>query len=226
MSSFKTLIGKVALGAAVSCAALLAAVGPAQAKTYGGAFTPPFGGAFPDLEWSGSGTFFIPDACEAQPTGWYANSGGTCGGMTITNGQLVFESINNLHADEIFNFGSASVVNMYVDGGSLHGVESTFIGGFTSAYYNTVSGTPVWFWLKFEKQIAVDDNLSVVQLYYNAVGEGPECISRGDCSIFGASENTAILELTPVVPEPQTYAMMIAGLLGLGAVVRRRRQPR
>ena len=38
-------------------------------------FTPPFGGAFPDLEWSGSGKFYIPDACEALPTGWKANSG-------------------------------------------------------------------------------------------------------------------------------------------------------
>ncbi|HRI17222.1 MAG TPA: PEP-CTERM sorting domain-containing protein [Burkholderiaceae bacterium] len=223
MSSFKTLIGKVALGAAVSCAALLAAVGPAQAKTYGGAFTPPFGGAFPDLEWSGSGTFFIPDACEALPTGWQANSGPTCGGMSITNGQLVFESIGNLHADEVFNFGSATVVNMYVDGGSLHGVESTFIGGFTSAYYNTVGVTPVWFWLKFEKQIAVGPNLSVVQLYYNKVGEGPDCIVLGNCAVFGKSEETAILHLTPI-PEPQTVAMMAVGLLGLGAYVRRRRQ--
>ena len=223
MSRIKTFIGKAALGAVVSCAVLLGAMAPAQAKTYGGSFTPPFGGAFPDLEWSGSGTFFIPDTCEALPTGWYANSGPTCGGMTITNGQLVFESIGNLHADEVFNFGTASVVNMYVDGGSLHGVESTFIGGFTSAYYNTVGVTPVWFWLKFEKQIAVGPNLSVVQLYYNAVGEGPDCIVRHDCSIFGESESTAILHLTPI-PEPQTVAMMIAGLLGVGAVVRRRRQ--
>ena len=223
MLKFKKLIGTAALGTVVTFAALLSAAGTAQARSYGGAFTPPFGGNFPDLEWSGSGTFYIPDACEAQPTGWYANSGATCGGMTISNGQLVFSSLSSAYADEFFNFGSASVVNMYVDGGSLHGVESTFIGGFTSANYSMVGSTSVWFWLKFEKQIAVGPNLSVVQLYYNAVGEGPGCLDRGDCSVWGQSENTAILHLTPI-PEPASYAMLLGGLAVVGAYTRRRQR--
>jgi hypothetical protein len=62
-----------------------------------------------------------------------------------------------------------------------------------------------------------------VQLYFNAVGEGPDCIARGDCSVFGASESTAILHLTPV-PEPTTYAMLLGGLAVVGACVRRRRR--
>ena len=221
MLKLKRMFGAAAVGAAVTLAAVFA--GPAQAKTYGGSFTPPFGGAFPDLEWSGSGKFYIPDACEALPTGWKANSGPTCGGMTISDGQLVFSSLSSSFSDEVFNFGSASVVNMYVDGGSLHGVESTFIGGFTSANYNMVGSTPVWFWLKFEKEIAVGPNLSVVQLYFNAVGEGPDCLVRNDCSISGKSEETAILHLTPI-PEPSTYAMLLAGLVGLGAYARRRQR--
>lgn len=211
------------LGMSVLLGGLLSLAAPAQAKTYGGAFTPPFGGAFPDLEWSGSGEFYIPDSCEAQPTGWYANSGPTCGGMSISDAKLVFSSIGGYFGDEVFNFGSAPVVNMYVDGGSLHGVESTFIGGFTSANFNTVGGVPVWFWLKFEHEIAVGPNLSVVQLYYNGVGEGPDCLVRGDCSISGESANTAILVLTPV-PEPASYATLLIGLAALGAYSRRRQK--
>lgn len=231
MFNSKRLSRATVVGMTVLVGALLSLSAPVQAKTYGGSFTPPFGGAFPDLEWSGSGTFFIPDACEALPTGWHANSGPTCGGMTLTDGQLVFSSLGDSDSmrgslssegvTDIFNFGSAPVVNMYVDGGALHGVESTFIGGFTSTTYNMVGQTPVWFWLKFEHEIAQGPNLSVVQLYFNAVGEGPDCIVRGDCSVFGASENKAILVLTPI-PEPASYAMLLAGLVGLGAYFRRR----
>ena len=74
-----------------------------------------------------------------------------------------------------------------------------------------VGSTPVWFWLKFEHQIATGPNLSVVQLYYNAVGEGPDCLVRGDCSVWGQSENTAILHLTPI-PEPASYAMLLGAV--------------
>ena len=48
-------------------------------------------------------------------------------------------------------------------------------------------------------------------------------IVRGDCSVFGASENKAILVLTPV-PEPASYAMLLAGLAGLAAYSRRRQK--
>lgn len=221
MLKLKEFAGTTALGLSILFTVLLGMAGSAQARTYGGSFTPPFGGAFPDLEWSGSGKFYIPNACEAQPSGWYANSGPTCGGMTISDGKLNFTSLSSAYSGEVFNFGSASVVNMYVDGNELHGVESTYIGGFTSTQYNDVGGTPVWFWLKFEHEIATGDNRSVVQLYFNGVGEGPDCIAVGNCSIFGASENKAILVLTPV-PEPSTYAMLLIGLAGLGAYSRRR----
>lgn len=233
MLNLRTISRASAVGIGILLGALLGMSVPAQARTYGGSFTPPFGGEFPDLEWSGSGKFYIPDACEAQPTGWYANSGPTCGGMTISDGQLVFSKIDDeeggmkgrssMEVIDVFNFGSAPVVNMYVDGGSLHGVESTFIGGFTSTTFSTAYDKPVWFWLRFEHDIAEGPNLSVVQLYFNGVGEGPDCIVRGDCSVFGESASEAILVLTPV-PEPATYAMLLAGLAGLAAFSRRRQK--
>ena len=84
MLTLKKSIGATLLGATLALAALGGFVGSAQARTYPGVFTPPFGEPFADLEWSGSGDFTIPDACEAQPTGWHANYG-ICSGMSITN---------------------------------------------------------------------------------------------------------------------------------------------
>lgn len=44
-----------------------------------------------------------------------------------------------------------------------------------------------------------------------------------DCSVFGKSEEEAILHLA-VIAEPQIYALMLGGRLGPGAYVRRRRE--
>lgn len=216
MLTLKRLIGAATSGVAL---ALALVSGPAAAKTYPGSFTPPFGYPFEDLEWSGSGDFFIPDACEAGSNGWKANAGATCGGQTITNGKLVFSSLTNSFADEVFTFTLPTVNAMYIDNHQLRGVDSEFIGHFQSANFHTVDGHEVWFWLKFEHEIAVGDNRSIVQLYYNEVGEGSSCLVAQNCAVWGQSENKAILT---IVPEPSTYALMGAGLLTLFCLCRRR----
>lgn len=219
MSKIRKSIGAALLGATLALAGAAGLVGTAQARTYPGVFTPPFGDPFDDMEWSGSGDFFIPDACEALPTGWQANYG-ICGGMSITNGKLVFSSLSSAFADEVFTFAPPTVNEMYVTGGELRGVYSEFIGHFVSTHFTNVDGVPVWFWLRFERIIAEDENRSVVQLYFNKVGEGSACLITRDCAVWGESHEKAILIL---VPEPSTYALMAAGLVAVGFVARRRR---
>lgn len=220
MSKIKKSIGATLLGVTLALVGAAGLVGTAQARTYPGVFTPPFGPPLDDLEWSGSGDFFIPDACEALPAGWQANFGPTCGGMSITNGKLVFSSLSSSFTDEVFTFAPPTVNEMYVSGGELRGVYSEFIGQFMSTNFTHVGGTPIWFWLRFEREIAVGPNRSVVQLYFNKVGEGSECLIRRDCEVWGESHEKAILIL---VPEPSTYALMAAGLLAVGFIARRRR---
>ena len=220
----QTQARKIILGAAVVIAAVLGSAGTAQAKTYPGSFTPPFGAPFSDLEWSGTGDFFIPNACEAGPSGWHANFGSPCGGQTITNGTLRFHSISDGAStafDEVFTFNLPTVNAMYTAGGELRGVDSEFIGQFVSTKFNTVGSDPVWFWLKFEHEIATGPNRSVVQLYFNGQGEGSSCLISKDCAVFGESHTKAILVL---VPEPATYALMLGGLLAVGAIARRQKR--
>jgi hypothetical protein len=40
---------------------------------------------------------------------------------------------------------------------------------------------------------------------------------------FGVIQSNISVKVTPAIPEPSTYAMMVAGLVGLGVVARRRR---
>jgi hypothetical protein len=62
-----------------------------------------------------------------------------------------------------------------------------------------------------------------VQLYHTDIFTNPVCLFTGQCAGgFGAEK--AVLEITPAIPEPSTYALMLGGLAALAAAVRRRRR--
>ena len=76
------------------------------------------------------------------------------------------------------------------------------------------------FHMRFE-YLASPQGAPSVQLYYTVGSQNPICVLLENCKgSFGQSENLAILT---VVPEPATYALMIGGLLVVGAAARRRK---
>ncbi len=218
-------LGSTVLGAAVAVAATLAAAGAAQAKTYPGAWDPNYGGPFPDLGWKGTGNFHIPDACEAFSAGWILNSNGCSGGgMTVTDVELSFIDWDTNTVVETFSLASAPIYQMYWNGNKIEGVDSAFYAPVTPSNPASmaIAGGGVYsFHMRFE-YLASPGGSPSVQLYYTEGSQNPICVLLQSCTgNYGASENLAILN---VVPEPSTYALMIGGLLAIGAVSRRRRR--
>lgn len=213
------------LSAAVGVATMLAV--PAEAAIYKGSWDPAFGGIFGSLGWNGSADFYIPDECLATD-GLHSNNG-TCGSspMSVLDAQFSFYDISAPGTIlETFRFGpgqavvdTAHVSQMEVTGGALSGVQTNY---FTSVVpdIGIAGGGSYSFFLTFTGHEA--------GLYYTLKDwspGNPGCLS-GNTFILencGFSTVPAVLTFTQAVPEPETYALLLAGLAAMGATVRRRR---
>lgn len=207
------------VGAAVFVAAMLGGAQSARAAIYGGSWDPAYGAAFSGLGWKGSATFFIPDACLAD-AGWIDNTASTCanGGMKVLSATVVLYDLNSLAAPETLQFDpNVQVYQMFVNAGQLEGVSSNFLGPVHATSSFAGNGTN-YFDLKF-----LPSTTQMVQLYHTVGNIDPICVYTGTpagCG-FSASSPTMILTL---VPEPATYALVLAGLGAIGLTMRRRRQ--
>jgi hypothetical protein len=224
----KKSLGSSMLGAAACVAALLGLADAAQAKVYPGAWDPAFGGIFgtstTGLGWKGTGDFFIPDACEAS-SGWILNSAGCSGGaMAVTNVQLSFYDVATSAVVETFSLAPVPIYQMFWSGSAIKGVDSGFYAAVTPsnpASMALAGGGLYSFHMRFEF-VASPAGAPSVQLYFTEGSQNPICVLLKSCSgNYGASENRAILT---VVPEPASYALMLGGLIAVGAIVRRRRR--
>lgn len=217
----KSLVKSI-LGAAVSVAALLASAGSAQARAVPIAWDPAYGGSFASLGWKGEGTANYAVGC-ASLSGWVTNTNACSGGtMSVTGLTLQFYDVSAPSVIlETISLSSPLVYEMYFDSGELKGISSGFTAPVTSTLPIAELGgtTPVWWHMTFEKD-ASPVGTPTVQLYWTAEAVDPICLFRGTC-VGGGSENKAILT---IVPEPATYALMLGGLVAVGALSRRRKQ--
>ncbi len=112
------------------------------------------------------------------------------------------------------NFGTAvAAVGAYVSGSDIAGLP--FAGGFTAVRVTTTDGKTV----QFERQASASN-------YWGFLSDAP--IVSFEVKTFYGRRGDPVwptvddLTLAPV-PEPGTYAMLLAGLAAIGFVARRRR---
>jgi len=204
---------------AVVCVTAVLAGSAAQAAIYRGNWDPAYGASFEGLGWKGTASFFVPDACLAG-SGWIANTDGCAGGeMKVLSANVSFYNTGDasMTAVETLTFDpSVLVYKMHVSGSLLDGVSTDFLGP-VQAFSTLAGGGVNYFDLKF-----LETTTNNVQLFHTVGHTDPICAFTGIPAGCGFSETSPTMTLTPAIPEPETYALYLAGL-GAAWFARRRR---
>lgn len=244
------LLGTATLIASMPAQAIIA-VGKWDPR-YGSPFLAGVGGATNDMWWSGEAVFAIPDtmACAATAVNNYLVS---CSGMTVSNAYVYLTDgggVNAPRVDTLEFDGSMALnkVQFEADGITVKWVESAWWNPleagaasqynlsnylFSLAFFEQGSNlfhTALNVYLEAHGGHGPDDKV----LFWNGVGNGhigdlcrPNNVPV-DGDLCGFSDNYGNMRFTTLVasvPEPGTYALMLAALGAAGLARRRQRQP-
>lgn len=213
----------------------------------------PFSGTIDNMWWSGEGQFYFDDGCVPTGPGTVLVTTQTCGAgnmyvqnasinLSLIQGGTPFASLTFVSTAEIF-------VARFVDG-QLDVVLTDYFMPWaeptlTNPPNNPFGVTGYTFNLAFSFDGALlyhaskggipkhDHGHDDSEEFWNGNGYGhlatpcsPIAGGNGDTLACGYSDSRALVEFDPIaaVPEPQTYALMLAALAALGLTANRRRR--
>jgi len=216
MTRARSVLSAVLLGAAATLGA-----GPAQAAIYTGNWDPAYGSIFPNLGWSASAVFDVPNACLALGNAANVPISGSCAGFNVLSAQVDFYNIANPSTIlESFSLDTDVIVNgINIAGGQLSGIDTGFFDYFVPTLSIAGSGQYSFSLILFGGNLAQ-------LIYADPLATSPGCaflpVPGASC---GISQTAAIGEFsTAPIPEPETYALLLAGLGAVGFAARRRRR--
>jgi hypothetical protein len=212
----RSILSAVLLGAA----ATFGVTGPSQAAIYTGNWDPAYGGIFPELGWSASAVFNVPDACLAGGDGNNIPISGNCAGFDVLSAEVSFYDIADPNTIlDSYDLNPNVIVNgINIAGGQLSGIDTGFFNYFVPDESIAGGGTYSFSLLLYGGNLAQ-------LIYANPQQTSPGCaflpVQGATC---GISANPAVGTFTTAIPEPETYVLMLAGLSAVGFAARRRRQ--
>jgi len=206
----------------LSAAAALGSAGPAQAALYTGDYDPAYGGIFPELGWNASALFDVPDSCLAIGTGNNIPISGPCAGFDVLSAEVSFYNVANPGTIlDTYALDPNVIVNgINLAGGHLAGIDTGFFDFFVSQLPIAGSG-------QYSFSLILFGGNQAQLIFANPPQTSPGCaflpVQGASC---GTSANAATGVFAPVseVSEPETLALMLAGLGAIGLGARRRRR--